>query len=842
MKDPSMTHHPIPPETLAWFGGDELRARIFHDKYALRDPQGTILETTPPQMWDRIAAGVAAMETPESARLSWYNEFRWLLHDFRFIPGGRIMAAIGNSRKVTALNCYCLPLHDDSLEAIFRAAAESARTHASGGGSGIDISRLRPKGSPVRNAARTSSGAVSFMELFSTETGMIGQQGRRGAMMLTIADSHPDVFDFCHVKRNQTSVKYANISIRLSDAFMRAVEADDTWLLHYENRDAGVLVKREIRAKELWRELITGARDWAEPGTLFWDTIERRGTSQYNGMSVISTNPCAEEPLEAYGACDLGSLNLLTFVKHTFANLSPDQNVDWPLLNRAVRLSVRFLDNILDWNRDRHPLQAQEEAAAKSRRIGLGVTGLADMLAALRLTYGSPAALEFTNRLFENIRDTAYAASIDLSQEKGPFPGFDSDTHLHQPFLQDLPTSLQRQIDAHGLRNVALLTVPPAGTGSALAGVSSGIEPIFSLAYTRRSESLSKSEFHVLHPLAHRYWTENLRIPLPDPNNFDVQARAALPDFFVTAHTIDPSTRIDMQAVIQRSIDAAISGTVNLPHDTTVETIDLLYRKAWDSRCKGITVFREGSRSGILLTPDEAARQHVDRTATTRLISIVNRLAGSALPPDARLSDIPQTAELDRVEQAITTLTQPQHDQLTLLPSMPPLAPRPKIIRGVTHSVDAPEGRIQVTINEVNGEPFELICHGGKAGSDFLAYIQALSRCASMLLRLQRPCSQRERLELLIDQWKHIAGSRSSGFGPNKTLSGPDAIAKALQDYLALDTSSAPVISEAPLETPPPLSDQMSHSNGNCCPQCRRFSLITDHGCLRCRDCSYREC
>src|SRR6516225_5913571 len=320
---------PLPPDTLAFFGGDELRARVFIDKYALRDREGRVLEDTPIEMWQRVARGAASVEATPEARERYSREFYWLLQDFRFIPGGRIMHAVGNPKRVTSLNCYVLPIKDDSIEAIFQWMKEAARTYSLGGGVGGDISILRPSGAPVNNAARTSTGSISFMELMSLTTGTIGQSGRRGALMITIADDHPEVLEFTKIKRNLSKVRYANISVRISDAFMRAVESDGDWELHFENDRANV--RRVVKAREVWNELVRGARDFAEPGVIFWDSIKRWSTSEYNGMEVVTTNPCSEIPLEPYGACCLGNLNLASFVSDAF---TPQAQVDWPRLDQ----------------------------------------------------------------------------------------------------------------------------------------------------------------------------------------------------------------------------------------------------------------------------------------------------------------------------------------------------------------------------------------------------------------------------------------------------------------------------------------------------------------------------
>ena len=540
----------LPSETLAAFDNDSLRARIFYEKYALRNPENIPVETHPRQMWDRLAREIAQIETPD-ARDEWEKNFLWLLSDFKFVPGGRILHAIGNPNKVTALNCYVIPSPHDSLPGIYKTALELAETFKRGGGCGVDISTLRPKDSPAHNAARVSTGAVSFMELYSLTTGIIGQQGRRGALMITISDSHPDVLDFCRIKRNRTSVRYANISVRVTDAFMRAVEKDDDWLLHYENAEDRIEVRRTIKARELWNELTLGARDWAEPGCLFWDSIQRYSSSdRYAGMEVVSTNPCAEEPLEPYGDCCIGSINLAAFVNDAYTQ---NVSLDIASLEKVTRYAVRFLDDVLIWNEGCHPLREQEEAALRGRRIGLGVMGLADMLCKVTLRYDSDEGIELAERTVEKIKLWTYDESANIAAEKGPFPVFDAAMHLGNPFFKDFPTEVIEKIERNGLRNVTLLTIPPTGSIAAMAGVTSGIEPIFDIKYVRRSESLSESVFEVEHPLIAEY-KRIAKHRKEDP----------LPAYFVTAHTIAPEKRILMQSVLQRHIDQAISSTINL--------------------------------------------------------------------------------------------------------------------------------------------------------------------------------------------------------------------------------------------------------------------------------------
>jgi ribonucleoside-diphosphate reductase alpha chain len=768
----------LPPETLAAFDNDSLRARIFYEKYALRNSENELVERIPEQMWKRLAGALASVETPER-REEWKRNFLWLLSDFRFVPGGRILHAIGNLNKVTALNCYVIPSPDDSLPGIYKTALELAETFKRGGGCGVDISTLRPKDSPAHNAARVSTGAVSFMELYSLTTGIIGQQGRRGALMITISDSHPDVLDFCKIKRNRNSVRSANISVRITDAFMRAVERDQEWLLHYENSEDVIEVKRTIQARELWNDLTVGARDWAEPGCLFWDTIRRYSSSdRYSGMEVVSTNPCAEEPLEPYGDCCIGSINLAAFVNDPHTQ---NTSLDIAALENATRYAVRFLDNVLVWNEGHHPLSGQEEAAVTGRRIGLGIMGLADMLCKVKLRYDSDEGIEFSERTVEKIKLWAYDESANIAFMKGPFPVFEAKRHLENPFFKDFPPRIIEKLEKNGLRNVTLLTIPPTGSIAAMAGVTSGIESIFDVKYVRRSESLAESVFEVAHPLIAEYRKIS-----------ESHSEDPLPAYFITAHEISPEKRVLMQSALQRHIDQAISSTINLPNDTSLETVERTYRTAWEQGLKGVTVYREGSREGILLTEKQAKRQAV------------------------------------KIVSAKVT-------------------PRPATLNGVTARERTPFGTAFVTINYANGnprEPFEVFVRLGKAGSDLEADAEAIGRLLSLILRLPSPMTREERLREVIDQLEHIGGSRFSGFGPERVRSMPDGIARALSRWLETAIGNEENLSLQPADVAISRNGNLHQvaTTGDFCPRCRQASLITQQGCLRCSDCGYKEC
>ncbi len=691
----------LPSETLAAFGGDELRARVFYEKYALRDAKGVQIEKLPEDMWRRVARELASAEKDDEKQKEWATKFYWLLQDFRFVPGGRVLFGAGQARKSTLLNCYFFKIREDSIEAIFDWCKEAARTYSFGGGVGTDISVLRPRGAPVNNSAIYSSGSVSFMELLSTTTGTIGQAGRRGALMITIRVDHPDVMDFINVKRDLKKVNYANVSVKISDDFMRAVQSDGDFLLRFKNEK--VEVNRTVRARDVWKSLIKGAWESAEPGVLFWDTIKRDSTTEYNGMEVQGVNPCSEQTLESYGCCCLGSVNLSAFVKDPFTEKA---NIDWDSLTRATQFGVRFLDNVLDYNAERHPLKQQKDASLWSRRVGVGITGLGDMLIKLGLKYDEDSTIEFVDHLFERIKNVIYDYSSELGKEKGSFPAFDAQKHLAQPFISRLDEKVKEKIRTQGIRNAAVTTIPPVGSGSILAGTSSGVEPVFALSYTRRSKSLSEGEFKVFHPLVREYTAST-----------GTMDEGQLPSYFVTAHQIRPEMRVKMQAAIQKHIDTAISSTVNLPEDITPEEVEKIYLLAWRMGCKGITVYREGSREGILET---------------------DKVAKKAEAPKESFE-------------------------------------RPRLMEGKTLKLKLPQGGLYLTANLVNGDLKEVFVTLGKSGGDEKADAEALGRLISLYLQHGGDTKS------VISTLKGIKGKYVSWDGGTQLLSIPDAIAKALE-------------------------------------------------------------
>jgi ribonucleoside-diphosphate reductase alpha chain len=697
----------LPRETLDAFEGDELRARVFYEKYALRDESGKQVETLPKQMWLRVSREIASAERTEATKKEWTDKFYWLLEDFKFVPGGRILFGAGQPRRSTLLNCYFFKIKEDSIEGIFEWCKEAARTYSFGGGVGTDISLLRPRGSPVNNSAIVSSGSVSFMELLSTTTGTIGQAGRRGALMITIRVDHPDVIDFINVKKDLKKVNYANISVKVTDEFMEAVEKNSDFKLQFQNEK--VNIERTVRARDIWDQLVKAAWQSDEPGLIFWDAMKRDSTTEYNGMEVQGVNPCSEQTLENYGCCCLGSINLSSFVKDPFTDHS---SVDWDRLAVAAQYSTRFLDDVLDYNADKHPLPQQKTASLWSRRIGVGITGLGDMLIKMGLKYDDETTVEFVDELFGKIKNAIYDYSSELAREKGSAPAFDAEKHLAQPFVQRLDASVKEKIRRQGIRNSAITTVPPVGSGSILAGSSSGVEPVFALFYTRRSKSLSEGEFKVWHPLVKEY----MRV-------FRITDANTLPVFFITSHQIKPEMRVKMQAAIQKHIDTAISSTVNLPQDISEEEVAKIYQLAWKLGCKGITVYREGSREGIL-----------------------------------------ETGKVEKEGEAKAVPKEPLNFE------------RPKVLTGRTLKLKLPQGGLYVTANsDETGRMKEVFVTLGKLGGDEKADAEAIGRLISLYLQHGGD------IQSVVKMLKGIRGKYTSWDEGVQLLSIPDAVSKALE-------------------------------------------------------------
>lgn len=524
------------------------------------------------------------------------EEIEGYIREKKFLFGGRILSNRGlnkEGRKVTYSNCYVIAPPEDEIESIFDCAKKLARTYSYGGGCGIDISKLSPRGAKINNAAKETSGSVSFMDLYSLVTGLIGQNGRRGALMISIDSSHPDVEEFIDLKTDLDRVTKANISVRIHEDFMDAVKKNEEYLLHYERKATGEVIEKSVNARELFRKIAETNWDYAEPGALFWDRITSWNLlSNTKNFSYAGVNPCAEEPLPAGGSCLLGSLNLSEFVQDAFTG---NAMFDFENFRTCVQASVRALNEVLEEGLPLHPLQEQQESVEQWRQIGLGIMGLADCLIKLGLTYGEEEAVEMCDKIGFVMADAAIAASALLAKEKGAFPACQTEEIMETPyFLANTTEKTRELVRKHGLRNSQLLTIAPTGTLSTMLGISGGIEPIYANYYERKTESLHGEDV---------YYKVYTKIVENYMKQFDIKDDKLLPDYFVTAMTLEYRQRIDMQSIWQRHIDASISSTVNVPNGFTVEETEGLYMYAYDKGLKGITIFRDGcKRIGILNT------------------------------------------------------------------------------------------------------------------------------------------------------------------------------------------------------------------------------------------------
>ena len=481
----------------------------------------------------------------------------------KFLFGGRILSNRGldqQGRKVTYSNCYVIDPPEDNIESIFDCAKKLARTYSYGGGCGVDISKLSPRGAKINNAAKETSGSVSFMELYSLVTALIGQNGRRGALMISIDCSHPDVEEFIDLKTDLEKVTKANISVRIHEDFMEAVKKNEEYLLHYKREATGEVIERSVNARELFRRIAETNWDYAEPGALFWDRIEGWNLlSNTKEFSYAGVNPCAEEPLPAGGSCLLGSINLSEFVQDPFTDHA---QFDFEGLKHCVDVAVRALNEVLEEGLPLHPLEEQRESVAKWRQIGLGIMGLADCLIKLGLTYGEEDAVEMCDNIGFAMADSAIAASAMLAKEKGPFAACNTEEIMSTPYFEANTTEKTRElVRKYGMRNSQLLTIAPTGTLSTMLGISGGIEPVYANYYERKTESLHGTDvyYKVYTKIVENYMKQH-----------GIRNDADLPDYFVTAMTLDYRQRIDMQAVWQTHIDASISSTLNVPNRFTV--------------------------------------------------------------------------------------------------------------------------------------------------------------------------------------------------------------------------------------------------------------------------------
>ena len=752
------------------------------------------LETDPAQMMDRVARGVADTEADPARQLEWSQKFRWLLDDWKFVPGGRILTAAGTDQDLTYYNCYVIPSPLDSREGIMTTLTQMTEIMSRGGGVGINLSTLRPRHAYVKGVNGRSSGAVSWGALYSFVTGLIEQGGsRRGALMLILNDWHPDVFNFINSKREAGKITNANISVGVSDRLMEAVANDDDWQLRFpDTRDPDydelwdgdlntwmasgrqVITYKTVKARDLWHAIIHSAWSSAEPGLWFNERSNKMANSWYFNP-LISTNPCGEQPLGAFSVCNLGAINLSRFYD------ADNRDVAWEPLRETVRYATRFLDNVIDSTP--YFFEENERVQKAERRVGLGTMGIAELMLRLGVRYGSDDSVALIDQIYKMIATTAYETSSELAREKGAFPHFDAEKFLESGYMQGMPAELRDKIRHDGIRNVTLLTQAPTGTTGTMVNTSTGVEPFFSWIYYRKS----------------RLGLHEEQVPIVKEWQQAHPEAEELPPHFVTAMDLSPEEHIKVQGAFQRWIDSAISKTCNVPADYTVEQVSDLYRQMYELGCKGGTIYRDGSRDEQVLMRkgDERAQSEMDSL---------------------------QAARADEAEAATT----PHR-----------VYPRPASLQGVTRMTQTPIGKAYITINsDDQGNPFEVFILIGKAGSDIQADAESLGRMISLQLRATAPANRREMLKLIIEQLQGIGGARPIGIGPKRVLSLPDAVARSLEAEFFPEEE--PQQLDLPIQARTASSGAIS--GADMCPACGTIALVRAENCRKCLACDYSEC
>ena len=735
-------------------------------------------------------------------RVSGGNEkIRQLIIEKKFLFGGRILSNRGmqkRGRKVTYSNCYVIQPPEDNIESIFECAGKLARTFSYGGGCGIDMSKLAPRGAAVNNAAKKTTGAVSFMELYNLTTSLIGQNGRRGALMLSLDCNHPDLEEFISVKNDLNKITKANISVRVDDEFMMAVLDDEEYEMKFVRDETGEIISKKVRAKDIFHKLCENNWNYAEPGILFWDEIEKHNLLRYDDeFKFAGVNPCAEEPLPAGGSCLLGSINLSEFVVNgTF---------DFDDFCETVSQAVIALNEVLDEGLELHPLFEQRASVRDWRQIGLGIFGLADMLIKMGIEYGSGDSLSLCDNIGIVMADAAIRTSAYLARLKGSYNKFKPealDSNLF--FINNTFAETKEAVKRYGLRNSQLLTIAPTGSLSTMLGVSGGIEPIFDTSYTRKTESLHGEDqyYEVYTPIVKQYLEEH--------GMLDREAKP-LPSFIVTAKTIDPKKRVKMQAVWQEHIDASISSTVNLPESATVEEVEELYKYAWKNNLKGLTIFRENcARTGILTSNKEKKKDEKDIVMNPELDKLIPKL--NHIKPVTR-KDL--GGRLD----------------------------------GSTYVKQTACGKLYITINrDADGNLVEVFIDPGKSGG-CVANAESLGRYASSMMRSGMT------IESIIDATKGVKCAACTKAKGGKRhvdgLSCGDIIARTIQEEYELRNNTV-VITDSQLyeamKNPENwvISDEEADEHRikfdkNTCPECG-VELANEGGCVTCKNCGYSKC
>jgi ribonucleoside-diphosphate reductase alpha chain len=838
---PTYSHEEALAAATEYFDGDTLAAGVWLNKYALKDSFGNIYERTPEEMHRRIAAEIARIENRYKNPMP-EEEVYALLRRFRFlVPQGSPMSGIGNPFQVVSLsNCFVIGVQGsaDSYGAILKMDEEQVQLMKRRGGVGHDLSHLRPGGTPVMNSALTSTGILPFMERYSNSTREVAQDGRRGALMLTLAVQHPDAPFFVDAKLDSTKVTGANISLRIDDEFMQAVRNGQPYRLRFPVGSKNPKLEREINAGELWKKIIHNAWKSAEPGVLFWDTVLRESVPDCYadlGFGTVSTNPCGEIPLCPYDSCRLLAINLLSYVRNPF---TPEASFDFDLLKQHGELAQRVMDDIIDLELEKieqilakidddpepEPVKATErelwlkirEKCLSGRRTGIGITAEGDMLAALGIRYGSDESLDFCENLHRTLALAVYRGSVNLARERGPFPMYDSLREARNPFIQRLREAdpdLYADMERYGRRNIALLTIAPTGTTSLMTQTTSGLEPVFRISYKRRKKvnpndknarvtftdavGDSWEDYHVFH-IPFRRWLEIRGYDLSKVDKMsDTELQQIIeqsPWYRASAEDVDWVQKVHLQGRVQKWVDHSISVTVNVPEEATEELIEKIYLTGWEAGCKGMTVYREGSRSGVLVSDKKKDEKKDDfaETAAPKRPKVLDAVVVSFMNNDERWVAVvglylgrPYEIFTGRAVDSFSILTQVSDGKV-----------------------------IKVKEDGKNRYDFQYMDKGG-----YKVTIEGLSRTfnkeywnyarlISGVLRHGMP------LPYVVDMVENLHLETAS---LNNWKNG---VVRALRKFIPDGTAP-------------------SH---NTCPSCKTDNLVYQEGCLHCKNCGHSEC
>ena len=742
--------------------------QIWDMKYRLKTADDEPIDACVEESWRRVAKDLARVEAEPGI---WEEKFYAALEDFKFLPAGRIAAGAGTQRKVTLFNCFVMGTVPDDMGGIFDMLKEAALTMQQGGGIGYDFSTIRPKGALVKGVAADASGPLSFMDVWDSMCRTIMSAGsRRGAMMATLRCDHPDIEDFIAAKSDPARLRMFNVSVLVTDPFMAAVKADDDWDLVFEGR-----IYKTLSARKLWDQIMQSTYEFAEPGVIFIDRINQTNNLSYC-ETIAATNPCGEQPLPPYGACLLGSINLARLVEAPFER---GAQLSAAALQDLVATAVRMMDNVVDASN--FPLEAQALEARNKRRIGLGVTGLADALLMLGLRYGSEAAARQTEDWLHAIARAAYLASVQLAKEKGAFPLFEADPYLASGAMQGMDEDVRAEIATHGIRNALLTSIAPTGTISLYAGnVSSGIEPVFAYAYTRKvlQKDGSRSEEEVV-DYAVQMWRDKF-------------GDADLPDYFVNAQTLAPKDHVKMQAAAQKWVDSSISKTINCPEDISFEAFKEVYSAAYESGCKGCTTYRPNAVTGSVLSVSESSE------------------------------------------------TTPETDQGAEVIYMSEPLDRPQALEGQTYKLKWPDSEhaIYLTVNDVvvNGHrrPFEVFINS--KNMEHFAWTVALTRMISAVFRRGGDVS------FVVEELKAVFDPRGGAWIKGKYI---PSILAAIGGVLETHMVAIGFLEGEGLglkQDPQAVMPAGASGKGKACSSCGQYDLRMVEGCMTCASCGYSKC